>query len=142
MIGSLFGYLSIPPEYRLEVCMAVIALATIPVGIHGVHRLRLISHLLRHGIRTQGCITRLSRFARLATCLYYDDKGHSHKIRIVFYQRKVSIGESVDIIYHPEQPQEAIAPASGHGKPRAEALCDTGICCVTILFFILSFFLP
>lgn len=108
MIDTLFREWELSPEITALLCCA---------GLVGylIYRLHCVNQLLRHGISTQGRIARVGTSSHYL-CTYRDKTGKKHE-RGITIPRDMTNGESVEILYSPNNPAEFITP--GVRNPRA-----------------------
>lgn len=108
MIDTLFREWGLSPEITALLCCA---------GLVGylIYRLHCVNQLLRHGISTQGRIARVGTSSHYL-CTYRDKTGKKHE-RGITIPRDMTNGESVEILYSPNNPAEFITP--GVRNPRA-----------------------
>lgn len=124
MISYSFNTLGSATEYYPAAWLLLFAVLSAVSCIHSVYALLRINRLRQVGVSTQGHIIRLGGFTKRHTCLYHDSSGAAHELQAVFHPT-CALGDSVEIVYNPKKPQEALAPAADSGMLRLKYTAET-----------------
>ncbi len=139
MITYSFSTLGAAAEYYPAACLLLFAVLSAVSCIHSVYALLRIKRLQQAGVHTQGCIIRLGGFSKRHTCLYHDSSGAAHELQAVFH-RTCALGDSVEIVYNPKKPQEALAPAADSGMLRLKYTAETIVFSLGSVLLLFAFF--
>lgn len=139
MFAHSFSTLGSAAGYYPAACLLLFAVLSAVSCIHSVYALLRINRLRHASAHTQGHIIRLGGFTKRHTCLYHDSSGAAHELQTVFH-RTCALGDSVEIVYNPKKPQEALAPAVDIGMLQLKYTAETIVFSLGSVLLLFAFF--